>query len=133
MAAHNLLLETENELLDSADEYFLLKQYTKALERVLLATQIDASTNPRTMSLLKNIAEKIAAPKLEFYSTLKMRGQIHARIKVPDQKKPRYVKKGEIIGNLEVINIDIDSKEAQIRLRQIHTGEIITLKQIKAE
>lgn len=128
MEAYNLLMETNNELLDSASKYFLLKQYTKALGEVLLASKID-ERNPRTISLLESIADKVAAPKLELHGIATMRGENRAKIKVLGPKNPIWVKDGQIIENYQVV--DIDPGEKRVRLRQIYTGEKITLQQKK--
>lgn len=128
MEAYNLLVETNNELLDRASEYFLSKQYTKALEKVLLASKIDGK-NPRTRSLLEGIANKVAAPKLELHGIATMRGKNSAKIKVLGPKSPIWVKEGQIIENYQVVDIDPGVK--QVRLRQIHTGEKVTLQQKK--
>jgi tetratricopeptide (TPR) repeat protein len=127
MTAFNLLMETNNELLDSADEYYLLRQYTKALEKVMLAMAIDP-TNSRSKASLESIVDKVAAPKLEFYSTATIHGKVHARIKVPGEK-PKYLRKGQSIKNYKVTEINLKKKE--VRLRQINTGEEITLNQIE--
>jgi tetratricopeptide (TPR) repeat protein len=130
--ARNLLFETNDELLDLADEHFFSRQYTKALEKVLLAMKIDAR-DARTQSLLKKIKDKIAAPKPVLHSIIAIRGQLHAILQLPGERRRTYVKKGETLENAPLKVISIDLAKKQVRLRQIHTGEVFVLLQVKAE
>jgi len=127
MAASNLLVRTNSELLAMAGELFISKRYFGSLEMVRLSLQIDR-TNPGALSLLKRISDYVDTPKLELRGIIKKGDVFYARILLPDSGEVMFVKKDDIKNNFKVL--DIDSKHKRVKLMQIHTKQKFTIQQV---
>lgn len=126
MAASNLLVQANEELLASADELFISQRHFDSLQMVRLSLQIDQN-NPRALRLLNKISVYIETPKLKLRAIIKSGGVIYARIQIPESDKVVFVKEGDTVKNFKII--DIDAEEKKVRLMQIHTKHKFTIRQ----
>ena len=130
MAAFNLLAQTNNDLLESAEELFYSKRYFEALQKVQLSLHIDEK-KPRALRLLKKISLYVEVPRLQLGAIIKRSGMLHAQIKLLDGNKVVFMKEGATEKNFRVLDIDQTAK--RVDLVQIHTGQRFTIRQPRPE
>jgi hypothetical protein len=81
--------------------------------------------------LFDKISEYVETPRLELRGMYKISGVLYARILLPDRGEQYTVKKGDTVKNFKVINID--SKQKQVHLVHIHTGQKTTIQHAKPD
>jgi hypothetical protein len=118
MAAANLLVKTNSELLDQADQHLYNRQYFEALEKVQLSLKIDPS-NSRTIRLLDQISLYVETPAIKLRGITKFGKTLYAVIQLPNSSQPIYMKQGETVRNFRLVDIDPGTRTA--KFLQIYT------------
>jgi hypothetical protein len=126
----NLLMQSNNELLASADKFFIAKRYLESLESVRLAMQIDP-TNPRALRLLKRISLYVETPKIDLLGIVTLGKTPYARIQLPNSRQVVTVKEGDTVRNFKVL--DIDPAEKRVKILQLHTRQEFVVDQAAPE
>ena len=126
----NLLSQTNNELLNRADDLLYSQDYLAALQMVRLSMRIDKK-NAHALRLMRKISLYIEEPELKLKGIIKSRDRNFARIQLPDNGKVLLKKEGDFIKNAKVIKIDANQRK--VELMQIHTKKKFTISQPTAD